>query len=170
MKIDTVESITAQAVLQQSEEIAIGGKTYQVAPPTVATLILVSELISLMPEVKSDTEEILTESLYVAKDCRVVGDILATLILGAKRLTETTKVVGTRLLGLVKDESEVVVNKKEILAKAILEELSPKQVNQITSRLLSKMEVAFFFAISTSLSGINLLRQTKQTKTTASGQ
>lgn len=170
MKKQTSESRVSQTILQQPEEIVVGDTTYHVAPPTVATIILLSELISFMPKIKANAENIIYESLSVAKDCRVLGDILATLILGAKGLMETKRVVKTRLFGLVKDEEEVAINHKEMLAKKILEELRPSQLSNITNTLLSKMEIAFFFGISTSLSEINLLRQTKETETTQSGQ
>jgi hypothetical protein len=167
MTKETIESKVAQAVLQQPVEILIGDTIYQVPPPSVATLILASEAISGLPSVKLDPENVAFESLYIAKDCRGIGDILAILILGAKHLTEIKKIVKKRLFGLLKEESEVTIDKKKELAEKILLELSPKQVSNTFATLFSKMELAFFFGTITSLIEINQLRATK---TIASGQ
>jgi len=87
----TIESKTAEAILERKKQITIGDQTYEVAQPTMATLILVSELVSQLPQTRMDPENILTETLRVAKDCRILGDIIAVLILGEENIHTQTK-------------------------------------------------------------------------------
>ncbi|MDR0385396.1 MAG: hypothetical protein LBH60_04905 [Prevotellaceae bacterium] len=166
----TVETKVAETILQKNKEIVIGNETYQVATPSTATLILASEAISRLPYINLDSENIASESLYIAKDCRILGNIIAILILGAKNLQGIRKITKRRFLGILKEETEEIIDNEAILSKKILEEVSPKQLNELLTELLQSMEVAFFFATSTSLIEINLLRKTREVGTTAFGQ
>lgn len=80
---DNIEGLVSDTILQKPYSIQIGQETYEVAPPSIATLILASELISQLPKVELDKSLVTFESLRIAKDCKVLGDIVATLILGA---------------------------------------------------------------------------------------
>ena len=84
----TIEQTVAETILEQPFEVKVGEKSYQVASASTATLILVSEAISQLPHIALDTEKVVEETLSVAKDCRILGDIAAILILGAKNITE----------------------------------------------------------------------------------
>lgn len=177
MEETTVEHKVAKEILQQPEEIIVCGKTYTVYPPSVATLILASEAISELPQIKLDTERLVEESLYAAKYCRALGDIVAILMLGARNLTETIKAPKTkekrlfrRLLSFKKEEQEQVIDRKAELAKTLLEELTPTELHNLAVQLLKRMQLADFFALTTFLIETNLLRQTKVEETTASGQ
>lgn len=165
-----IEKKTANAVLQKSLEIRIGDQSYHAAPPSCATLIRASELVAELPALRLNAEDIASETLYVARQCGVLGDLVAVLILGAKGLRERQEVVKTRLWGLIRQVEVVEVDRQAELAQAILHELSPSQVRTTIVKLLRQMEVADFFGIITSLLEINLLRQTREVKTTASGQ
>ena len=88
----TIEQTVAETILEQPFEVKVGEKSYQVASASTATLILVSEAISQLPHIALDTEKVVEETLSVAKDCRILGDIAAILILGAKNITEKKKV------------------------------------------------------------------------------
>jgi hypothetical protein len=79
----SLEQKTANAVLQQPVEVEIGTKKYSVAPPSVATLILVSAAVSKLPAITLDSKNIASDCLCIAKDCRPLGEIAAILILGA---------------------------------------------------------------------------------------
>ena len=89
----TIEQNTAETLLQQPEAVAVGGKTYMIAPPSIATLVLVSRSIAELPHVRLDQDRVLESSLAIAKNCQDIGDIAATLILGAKRCFETKTIV-----------------------------------------------------------------------------
>lgn len=175
----TLEEKVADTILQQATKIKIGDKEYKAAPPSVATLILVSEAVSHLPQFKLDNDKIASESLAVAKDCRFLGDIAAILVLGARNITETVTTQHTvskrRLWGLWTQKQTVSqteeVDRKAILSKEILETYSPTQLHTLIASLLARMELGDFFALTTFLTDINLLRQTKvETETTASGQ
>lgn len=165
----TIEQKVSETILQQPEEITVGEKKYKAAPPSIATLILVSEAVSRLPQLKLDTEKVVEESLSVAKDCRALGDIIAILILGAKHLTETVKHREIKekryLCGLLRRkhevEVEVTIDRKAELAKEILENISPTNLYILFATLLQKMQIQDFFGLTTFLTEINLLRQTK---------
>lgn len=172
----TVEIRTSEAVLQQPIDVEILDKTYSVAPPSVATLILASAAISKMPAVDKDAENGVYETLAVAADCAALGEVIAILVLGAKGLTRIDKVITETekryLFGLIKrrkeELSEVEVDAKEELARELLENLSPRQMNELMNSILAQMDIAFFLGTLISLTEINLMRAKR--KTTASGQ
>ena len=175
----TLEEKVADTILEKAEELSIGSKTYQVAPPSTATLILVSEAVSRLPRVVSDPENVVEESLSIAKDCRALGDIAAIMILGARHLTERVKVQQTRekryLWGLFKrkvvEEVEEVRDRKAELAQELLENLTPAELYDLTVTVLQRMNLTDFFGLTTFLIEINLMRQTKvETEATAPGQ
>lgn len=169
MEDKTIEQKVSETVLQQSEKITVGENNYKVAPPSVATLILASEAVSHLPKLKLDTEKVVEESLSVAKDCRALGDIIAILILGAKHLTEVVKTREIKekryLCGLFRRkyevEGEITIDRKAELSKEILESLSPTELYILCVSLLQKMQIQDFFGLTTFLTEINLLRQTK---------
>lgn len=178
-----IEKKVADAILQQPQEIKVGKKKYETAPPSTATLILVSEAVSRLPQHNIEVKEgdsIVQPSLAIAKDCTPMGEIAAILILGAKGLTEVVKekieVKERGFLGLFNRtkivEVERTIDRKAELAREILEDHPPTEVFNIITRLLSTMQLSDFFATTTFLIEINLLRQTKvvQNPTTAFGQ
>ena len=178
-----IEKKVADTILQQPQEIKVGKKKYETAPPSTATLILVSEAVSRLPQHTIEVKEgdsIAQPCLAIAKDCAPMGEIAAILILGAKGLTEVVKekieTQERRFFGLIRKtkivEVERTVDRKAELAKEILEDHTPTEVFNIITRQLSTMQLSDFFATTTFLIEINLLRQTKvvQTPTTAFGQ
>ena len=50
----TIEQQVSDTILQQPTEIQVGEKKYSVAPPSIATLILVSKEISKLPKITVD--------------------------------------------------------------------------------------------------------------------
>lgn len=173
----TIEEKVAQTVLQMPSEITVGNKTYEIAPPSTATLILVSAAVSRLPHLHLDDKRVVEEVLHVAKDCRVLGDIAATLIIGAKHINDLIEIRHTEskrhLWGLFRTRREVVSieTRKERLSRELLEDMSPKELHNLIAGALMQMQVGDFFALTTFLTEINLIRQTKvETEATASGQ
>lgn len=173
----TLEEKVAQTLLQQDTQIQVGDHTYTIAPPSVATLILASEAISHLPAHQLNPDRAVEETLHVAKDCRALGEVVATLILGAKQVNELVEIRHTtrqrRLWGLfhTTKTSVTMESRKEHLSRELLENVSPRQLHNIIAQVLSQMQVADFFGITTFLTEINLLRPTKvETAPTASGQ
>lgn len=168
---DTLEKRVVDAILERSsDEIEIDGERLQIAPPTVATLMLVSEAVAELPMVDKGVDNALIEVLATAKDMAVVGRIAAILMLGAKRVNEKReRIVGRkrqwswrrcRIVTTEEREAEV-----EWLGRRVLEEVSPGVLLKVVSRRLVMMEVADFFALTTSLSEANQLRRTREVET-----
>lgn len=173
--MESIEKKVTDAILQRaSTSIEIEGKTYPIAPATPATLILVSELVADMPEISTDSENLLFETLRTAKDCIVIGDIVATLILGAKRVNEKNIVtVPYRYQTMCfswKKMRWVTVYKtamKEMtelayLSNLILENCSPAVLSEVISKRLIDMGISDFFGLTTSLSAANLIKRTRE--------
>ncbi len=165
------EKKVAQEILQQPQTVVAGAYTYKVYPPSCATLILASAAIADLPQVKLDEKHIAEETLYIAKDCRPIGEIVAILLLGAKRI-EADREAGNRItrafrrLFGMRRKSE-----KDELADKLLRELTPRQLYTLMTQLLQRMQLGDFFALTTFLQGLSLTRTTKvESETTASGQ
>jgi len=163
----TTEQRTGDTILQKEISVTLDGRDYTAAPPSVATLILVSELVSTLPRIKTDnTKDILGQVLRIARDTTALGDILATLILGAKAIRQEKNKPLNRVRRLLHIKHQTHYQK---LAQAALD-LAPTNLEQETARILSSMEVGDFFGFTASLIEINLLRQTREAGTTAFGR
>lgn len=174
----TMEQRVAQTALQLPTQVAVGDRIFNVAPPTIKTLILASAAISSLPQRELDSKHVIEESLFIAKDCTPLGDVAAILILGAKGLKEpyTYKQKRRRrgFLGLLgfKETTTVhdEIDKQAELAKYLLENLSPQQLRDLLKKLISQLQLGDFFGLTTFLIDLNLLRPTKVEETTAFGQ
>lgn len=176
--METLEKKVADAILEKATDtITIEGKEYPIAPPTTGTLILISELVSTMPNVNKDAKNALYEVLSTAKDLSVIGKITATLILGAKRIKERRKVCKTeteehthwswrkfRKVTETHNRTTEVVE-VDFLAEKLLYEVAPHTLHQIVVKRLGESEFGDFFVLTTSLSEVNLLRRTKEVET-----
>ena len=172
----TLEQKAADTILQKAAKVSIGGKEYEAAPPSIATLILVSEAVSRLPHRRLDDKNLVLESLNMAKHGRVLGDVAAILVLGARRFNDKPndpqEAPGGwfgRLLG--RKPKQTQRTQGELLSREILETYSPRKLYDLIAMLLQRMDLADFFALTTFLTDVNLLRQTKvETETTAFGQ
>lgn len=164
------EKKVADAVLQRPHVEEICGVRYEIAPPSTATLILVSELVAELPRVDLGKDDILTEVLGIARNCRLVGDIVATLMLGALGLTETKTIRKKHLFGLWKTEKVVSIDKRAELSRILLERITPKELFNLSVRLFKMMETDDFFALTASLIAANVTKPTKEAVMTASGR
>lgn len=142
---ETQEQKTASAILQAGELVNVGGAKYTVPPPTIATLILVSEHVSKLPklQIKEDSN-VVFETLRIAKDCTPVIDIVVTLLLGAKVMN-----------------SYMHFATKNKAYKRVLN-LSPNELSELTLTLLKRHETESFFVLTTSLIEINMTKPTKE--------
>ena len=162
-----VETKASETVLEKPFDIQVGQKTYTVAPPTTATIIMLSEAVSRLPHIALDTEKVVEECLSVAKDCAVLGEMAAVLSLGAKNCQPVKKRVltgGKRCLwGLIDTRrySEEVFDPVQSLKEEILRECRPSELFDIISKVLATLELSDFFGLTTFLTEINLLHQTK---------
>jgi len=160
---DTIAELTCDAILQNHITVKVNGREYKVAPPSTATIIEVSKYIATIPDLKVSADgQVLMEVLATAKDCTYLGDIAAILILGRKNLVTEKR----RFFGLIRSEQ----NNQKRLADELLNTLSPEELNRLMIEIFNTLRVDFFFSITIFLKEINLLRKTKETETTVSGQ
>lgn len=163
----TIEERVAETLLQDSTKVTIGGVEYSAAPPSIATLAVVSSLISLLPQRKLDKNNVVQESLSIAERGPILGEIAAVLILGARVSKERVKVQQTQkkryLFGLIRMERSIETEstKMKQLADEINDTLTPAELHALVANLLRSMNLGDFFALSTFLVDVNLLRAKK---------
>lgn len=162
--MNTVEKQVSDAVLQESLKITLGDKVYAVARPSAGTIIEVSKYISTLPLAPfvEGEQEVLTYVLAYAKDCEVIGDIAAILILGRKGLIATRQRITKRFFGLYKKVETYEVNRQKELAKELLDNCTNEELLNLIKQTLEMQHIAFFFSIITSLNEANILRKTKE--------
>lgn len=163
----TIESRVAATILERSvATLEIEGVTYRIAPPTLGTLILASEIVSYFPQVSDveDKQRIFT-ALFKAKDFVKLAELAAVLILGAKHQYEMREevIVRRHLFGLIKRKKTI---KKEVdvraeLAQKIMDNVRPSVLFEVIIKRLRDNEIMTFFAITTSLNAANILKPTK---------
>lgn len=181
--MDNLEKLVTDTILQQaSDVIAIDGVEYPITPPTPATVIMISELVSQLPVVNRRADNILYEVLGTAKDMEVMGKIVATLILGAKRIKERryttithtteTKHWSWKKFRFVADRATTTQRLLEVdyLAEKILNEVTNATLIKLVSKRLGQMQIGDFFELTTFLSEANLLRRTREVGATQSGE
>lgn len=166
MEQKTIEQRVASAVLERAtNHIEIDGAIYPIADPSIATLILISEIVSTLPIVDKNIpkEDIAYSVLHYAKDFKAIGDISAILILGSKNLIEKREIPQKKILGIIPRKPKVeMIDRKSELSRIILENVSPSTILDVIIRRLEDMEVGYFFSITTSLSEANILKPTKE--------
>lgn len=169
-KHETIEKKTADAILQRVKAITIGGKEYLIAPPTLATLILVSEAVAELPRFEFSPENIVNDALAVAPSFAGLAEIAAILILGEKRL-KTTEIEKRRYLGgLITRRKRVQVDMKKRVADELMG-VELKELSNAVSTLLGGLQTEHFFALASFLTAINLTKPTREeAKTTVYGR
>lgn len=149
----TIEKKTKSTILQDDFSISIAGKKYVVEPQSTGTLIMVSAISSNIPYEKpvSDDREILFHVLSNAKNYAFVSDIIATMIIGARRLKHPF--IFIRMYW----EYRLRCMSRRILNKATTDELTNAMIT-----LLGRMRVSDFFGLTTFLQEVNLTRETRK--------
>lgn len=171
----SVENKIANTILEfPIGEIEIDDVVYPIAPPSLATLILVSSIVSEIPKVDGETDDITSEVLRVAKDFKIIGDIAAVVILGAERVKEkhivrvkrfeTKRTFSVFKMRKVLKRVERIEEKEErvALAEKISDKCSSSLINKMIVKRLENMEISDFFGLITSLRDVNLLKPTRE--------
>ena len=154
----TTEQKTADSVLQRAQKIKVGGYVYVVPKATTATLMMASAAISRLPKADLDTDKVMMSVLNSAKDCTPIGEMVATMLVGAK---------GMMRGGLLRWFKERKIRR---MSAILLERHSNEELKSLALTLLSMQNVADFFALTAFLSEANILKPTKaEAETTASG-
>lgn len=158
-----IEQRVASAILERKDTaIEVDGRQYKIAPPSIATLILISEIVATLPVIDRTTvlkEQVVAYVLHYAKDYKALGQIAAILILGAKACKDSSTSRWNRILRFFHLRAKT---EQEQLAEAILLNVRPTILFDTIVQRLQDMEISTFFAITTSLSEANILRPTKE--------
>lgn len=143
---ETIESRVASTINAEDVNIKIGKDTYQFARPTIRTMIELGKLISNLPKVEVVSGREINSIMNIAKDLKPVGTIFATFIVGYEVNTFMSLIKKIRI---------------KILASKILNRYTCSELNNALMRMLSSLELTDFFALTTSLGTINILKKTE---------
>jgi len=158
----TIESRVADTVLQRPASISIGDKTYNVPAPTLATLIEISERISMLPDGLGGDNAI-GASFKDLLCGEQIAEICAIYILGSAKPMVFTLSSIKHLIGRRKSVKR--------LTNDILQSCTPKDIFNIFQQFTERAQISDFFAVTTFLGGLNLTKPTKVVKeTTVSGR
>lgn len=185
MKKSTIEKQTAAVILEEPlGTINIDGTDYIIEPLTTGTLIMLSSLISELPEIdtKAKSSQFVAAVLKAAGESEALGQIAATIVLGAKRIKQhpfiyvdhyrnVPKWSWTKFRRVIATERiKRQVYERDYLAERILDTMTPKALNELISKALAEGNLADFFVLTTSLNTKNLTKPTREVvKPTAFG-
>ena len=152
--MNRIEQLIGEAILQDTKEIVVAGQTYHIGKPSVATVIEASKYISRLPAIPAFKEESdrLTFVLSYAKDCELIGDIAALLLLGKKNMTTTKE-----FLGIPYKKIDNIAR----LSSYLLEDFSTEELSLIIAESIGMQRIGFFLTTITILNEANLLKRTK---------
>lgn len=166
----SIEKRVEKVILEEPTEIEIGGLTFEVPPVTFATLIMFSEVVSDVDlpdyDLGEDGDGTWKVAIREAGKAEVIADALAVLILGAKRIKEER----------YWHEYKRGKMTREKLRGHILLNSTPREALLTLMLLIKEMYLGDFFALTTSLAEINLLKPKKtevvekESKATAFGR
>lgn len=173
----TIQGRVADEVLQRTETVTLGGKEYEVAPPTVGTLIMVSEEIASLPQLRLDSENLVYDVLREAKNCKAVARAVAVMILGSRMAANGAKTSETERGGIfarlcARRREKAKETPVDALARELLYSASPEEMQSAVAQLIQRMQLGDFFGLTTFLNAINQTKPTREVekKTTASGR
>ena len=159
-----MEEKVAQTLLEEPTTIIIGGEAYQVAPPSIITLVRAAKYISKIPAKTIDENNIFGSIVDKAEDYENIAWAVAVILLG-NRFTDTVRPPFWQFWKRKKNitQGEILANK---LTKAPVSEIS-----EAFFKVIGQMDIRSFFVISTSLKGMMITKPTKEVEneTTVSG-
>lgn len=161
----TTEALVSEAILEQEREVTVGGQTFRVKPPTLATLIEASRHISRLPQEILTEDNIVQDTLRFARYAEPIADALCVLVDGAEKCPCETQKGGK--IGFQWLKGVIMrFGHRRGLKRKIMYRLTPSQLQELLSSVLQRMELGDFFALSTFLCQVN---QTKPTKVETTG-
>ena len=159
-----MEEKVAQTLLEEPTTVTIGGEAYQVAPPSIFTLVRASKYISKIPTDTINETNILGSIIHNAEEYENIAWAISVILLG-KDFTEIVTYPKWQFWRKKKN-----VTKGELLAKKLIN--TPiTEVSAAFFKVLGQMDIRPFFVITTSLKGMMITKPTKEVEneTTASG-
>lgn len=159
-----MEEQVAQTLLEEPTAVTIGGEAYQVAPPSIFTLVRASKYISKIPTDTINEGNILGSIIHNAEEYENIAWAIAVILLG-KKFTEIVTYPKWQFWRKKKN-----VTRGELLAKKLIN--TPiTEVSAAFFKVLGQIDIRAFFVVSTSLRGMMITKPTKEVETemTASG-
>ena len=159
-----MEEQVAQTLLEEPTTVTIGGEAYQVAPPSIFTLVRASKYISKIPTDTISEGNILGSIIHNAEEYENIAWAISVILLG-KDFTEIVTYPKWQFWRKKKN-----VTKGELLAKKLIN--TPiTEVSATFFKVLGQIDIRAFFVITTSLKGMMITKPTKEVEnqTTASG-
>ncbi|WP_404812077.1 hypothetical protein ACIRNY_11110 [Capnocytophaga canimorsus] len=167
---------TAKTILEQPTKIKVAGQFYNVARPTLGTLILLSEEIVDIPFEEIEKSHSIHDFLKWVQHSQKIAKGLAIMILGAEKIVfgkEETPQTPKTFWQKIK-RKEVKQQPKEdvyFLTEKIINQMEVSQIVNTFVDLLGQMQIAHFFLLITFLKDANLLNPTRKvSEMTAFGQ
>lgn len=149
-----VEKKVADTILQSTFKVELGGVAFDVAPPSTATIIRLSELSTYLPLI--ETEKYLEEVLSKGKEAKAIGDIVALLICG--------EIAPLRIFNIPSIISHWKRNRRyKKVRRLALHNITPRNLMILLSKILGRQEITDFFTLIVSLRSANILKPTKET-------
>lgn len=170
-----VEERVAETMLETKREVTIGGRTYEVAPPSFATLIAVSGLVSRVDfeELERDAgregASVTALAIHYAPYGMIIGSIIATLVLGVRRASRRLRWYEKAWMWLrgkgryISDEVTTKGSREEAeLIQTLLTDVTPSEMAELLTTLLEGMELGAFFGLTTFLRELNVAKPTRE--------
>lgn len=155
-----MEQEVSKTILQQPETIVIGKETYQVAPPTFATLIMFSGFVAQLPKEELSTETPIASLLAQGENLENICKALSCIIIGAKDFYTEEVEKKNRFFSFFQKKNKTPKTKGEQLYEKLLH-TDVGEISKIFYRLLSLMQLKDFFQLTTSLIQMNIIKPTK---------
>ena len=159
-----MEEKVAQTLLEEPTTVTIGGEAYQVAPPSIFTLVRASKYISKIPTDTISEGNIFGSIIHNAEDYQNIAWAISVIVLG----NDFTEVETYPKWQFWKRKKSVT--KGENLVKKLMK--TPiTEVTDAFFKVLGQIDIRAFFVITTSLKGMMITKPTKEVETemTASG-
>ena len=159
-----MEEQVAQTLLEEPTTVTIGGEAYQVAPPSIFTLVRASKYISKIPTDTISEGNILGSIIHNAEEYENIAWAISVILLG-KDFTQIVTYPKWQFWRKKKN-----VTKGELLAKKLINTPNT-EVSAAFFKELGQIDIRAFFVITTSLKGMMITKPTKEVEnqTTASG-
>jgi len=159
-----MEEKVAQTLLEEPTTVTIGGEAYQVAPPSIFTLVRASKYISKIPTDTISEGNIFGSIIHNAEDYENIAWAISVIVLG----NDFTEVETYPKWQFWKRKKSIT--KGENLVKKLMK--APiTEVTDVFFKVLGQIDIRPFFVITTSLKGMMITKPTKEVgnEMTASG-
>lgn len=150
-----MEQKVADTLLEEKQTIVIDQVgSFEMNPPSIATLVLASKYIRQMPSKLLKEESLVSEMINNADKLAPVGKALAAMILGAKEFSKKEKLTIHNFY-----------KKRNTRGSVIAEKINTANVSDVLNSffdVLKGMKLNDFFQLTTFLIEMNLTKRTKK--------